>query len=281
MKIMFGSGKVYPTQKKAKRQHSTAYYVIGMFTFAIEAMLGINAAFLVDQSMTIVAHNIFASTFLEPLAPIITLIISLLFGAALMAGGIWTFSGFMETLQDVRAYAQVYHLKRWPVALVWAMMIGIIAIDFTTLAFRASFFSERGAIALFVFFVILIFMPSILGALVYILENTPRDRRLTKARQYGEQLETDDTYQVIETMDPDLRSRYLSDDPTALQEHYARVDQQRQEAWEYEQQQIRERDQVDRPLLTITVPKLFQPKKHLTALPHQAQQDGQDQNRRA
>lgn len=278
---MFGSEKVYPAKlQKAKRQHSAAYYVIGAFTYAIEAMLGLNAAFLVDQSLIIVTHNMLTGTPFESLGAMIALIISLAFGVALAGGGIWGFSGFMDALQDARAYRDTYHHgKKWPVAMVWMLAIAILVIDFTTLMFRASFFAEKGAWALLAFFVVLIFLPPILGALMHVLENTPRDRRLTKARQYGEQLETDDIYSVVEQMDPDLRSRWLADDATALQEHYDRVGQQRQEAFEYEQQQAKKGQTVNRPLLTIPMPQFLQPKKHLTALPQQAQQGGQDQYR--
>lgn len=261
---------------KTRKRHGVAFWVIGLFTLAIEGMLGLNAAFLVDQSLRIVVGNMLAGTSVADLAPFITLVAGLIVGVCFVLGGVWVFAGFMDSIQDAKAYQKAYKTSGWPATMVRLLFGAIILLDFTTLCFRASYFAERGAIALFAFFLIIIFLPPILGPLIYVLDNTPRDRKLTKARQYGEQLETDDIYSVIEQMDPDLRSRWLADDESALQEHYDRVAQQRQEAYEYEQQKIKERDETtDRPLLTVSIPKLFQPKKHLTALPQQAQQGGQ------
>jgi hypothetical protein len=270
---MFGSKNT-----KAKKRHGAAFWIVGLFTFAIESMLGLNAAFLVDQSLSIVVGNMLRGTPFAGLAPLITLFAGLVVGVCFVAGGVWTFAGFMDAIADAKAYAKAYRTNNWPVWTVRALFAAIILLDFTTLCFRATFFAERGALFLFIFFLIIIALPPILGPLIYVLDNTPRDRKLTKARQYGEQLETEDIYSVIEQMDPDLRSRWLADDPTALQEHYDRVAQRRQEAYEYEQQKIQEREQTDRPLVTIPLPNIFQPKKHLTALPQQAQQSGQNQN---
>lgn len=269
--------------KKAKRQHGTAFYVIGVFTFAIESMLGINAAFLVDQSVQIVARNMLEGTPLALLSGLITLIISLAVGFSFVAGGMWTFSGFMESLDDARAYRDEYGTNHWPVIMVWALVIAVIILDFTTLMFRASFFADKGASALLAFFVVLIFLPPILGALVHVLENTPRNRRLSKARQYAEQLEGDSVSSLVEVMDEDLRSRWLSGDVTAVHEHYSRIEEQREDNRLYEEAQMQARDerkratqerqaQTRRGLPFIGNP--FQ-KKSLTALPSQAPQSGQ------
>jgi hypothetical protein len=270
-------------RNKTKKRHSAAFWVIGLFTVAIEGMLGLNAAFLVDQSLRIVVGNMLKDTPFIGLAGMITLLAGLVVGLCFVLGGIWTFAGFMNSIADARAYQKANKTNSWPVVMVRLLFGAVILLDFTTLCFRATYFAERGALALFAFFLIIICLPPVLGPLIHVLENTPRDRRLTKARQYGEQLETDDIYSVVETMDPDLRSRWLNDDATALQEHYDRVNQQRQEAYEYEQQKIQERDAVDRPLVTVSIPNIFQPrqKKSLTALPQQAQQDGQNNQRGA
>ncbi len=71
--------------------------------------------------------------------------------------------------------------------------------------FRAPYFAEKGALALFAFFVILIFLPPILGPSIHVLEHTPRDRRPARARQDA----------------ADLRSRWLNGDVSALQDYYA------------------------------------------------------------
>jgi hypothetical protein len=264
--------------KKAKRQHGTAFYVIGVFTFAIESMLGINAAFLVDQSVAIVARNMLDGTPLALLSGLITLVISLAVGFSFVAGGMWTFSGFMESLDDARAYRDEYGTNQWPVIMVWALVVAVIVLDFTTLMFRAAFFAEKGALALLAFFIVLIFLPPILGALVHVLENTPRDRRLSKARQYAEQLEGDSATTLVEEMDEDLRSRWLSGDVTAVQEHYNRVDAMREENRLYEESVMRAK-QEKQAQTRRGLPFVGPQKKSLTALPS-AQQSGQNNNQR-
>lgn len=278
---MFGNkNKVnYAWEQKSKKRHSLAFYVVGIFTFAIEFMLGVNAAFLVDQSVRIVTENMLAGTPIAPLAGVITLIASLAVGFCFVFGGMWVFGGFMDSLADAEAYEDENGTNKWPRTMVWLLFIAVIALDFTTLLFRATFFAEKGANALFAFFVILIFMPPVLGPLIHVLEHTPRGRRLNKARRQAEALEIDDVTRVVETMDPDLRSRWLNGDEGALQEHYDRVAVQRQEAYDYEQQKIKERDakkhRANQPLPTGTARP-----KHLTALPP-AQQSGQDNQRHA
>jgi hypothetical protein len=278
--------------KKAKKQHGAAFYVIGVFTFAIEFMLGVNAAFLVDQSVTIVVSNMLAGTFLAPLASLITLIVSLAVGFSFVAGGMWTFTGFMDSLKDAQAYAEHNGMDgwfRWPVVAIWGLGLAVILLDLSTLMFRASYFAAKGGEALFWFFLILIPLPFLLGLIVYVLENTPRDRRLSKARQFAEQLEGDTVTGLVEEMDEDLRSRWLSGDTTAVQEHYTRVEEMREDNRLYEESQMQSREErkrekeakrtkANQPLPTSGAPR----PKRLAALPNnQAQQDGQNNQRGA
>jgi signal transduction histidine kinase len=243
-KQMFGNQKIQPP--KAKKRHSLAWHVIGLFTLAVEGMLGINAAFLVHQSVVIVADNMLMGTFLAPLALIITLIISLSVGFCFIAAGVWMFSGFMNSLDDARAYSKHFGAKRWPVMMVWSFALAVLALDFTTLAFRASYFAEKGAIALFVFFVILIFMPFILGLLMHVLENTPRDRRLAKAKYVAQAIEMDDVTNAVQEMDDDVRRMWLNGDTEeALQEHKRRIEARLQEQIDYEEAQRAEQEEKE------------------------------------
>ncbi len=239
---MFGQTKA----KQHKKRHTLAYYVVALFTLAIELMLGINAAFLVFQSVSIVANNMLAGTSFMAIAPLIALFCSLAVGACFVLGGMWTYAGFIDSLEDAKAYIREYGAVVWPVLLVWLAFLSIIALDFTTLAFRAYYFAQRGETALLGFFVVLIILPPIMGPLIHVLENTPRDRRLAKVRHYAESLETDDMEHVVRSMDPDLRSRMLNGDQSAIQEHYHRVDALRAENAAYEQQKIQERDSKQR-----------------------------------
>lgn len=225
-------------QSKPAKQHSAAFWMIWIFTLAIELMLGINAAFLLDQSLLIVANNMLADTPLAPLGGLIALIVALLAGLAVVLGGIWTFTSFIDSLDSANAYHEHYGSKvPWATVLVCVLEGAIIGIDFTTLCFRATYFAERGAIWLFIFFIILIILPPILGPLLHVLENAPRDRRLALAYRQAEQLEATDLASAIEAMDPDLRTRYLNGDQDAISEHYERA-RTREENYQYEQQQI-------------------------------------------
>lgn len=232
------SQKLRTEPPKAKRRHSLAYYIIGMFTFAIESMLGVNASFLVYQSVSIVAHNMLSGTPLEIAAPVITLVISLAVGFCLIMGGMWTFSGYLDSYKDAMAYEQHHGTNRWPRVIVVGLALLMLGIDFSTLMFRAAYFSEKGASALLAFFILLIPAPFGLGLLMYVLENTPRNRRLAKVRSFAEQVDADYIEGLVQTMDPDLRTRMLNGDMNALQEHYDRLEGARQEAESMQQAKI-------------------------------------------
>lgn len=256
--LMFQTGKLVE-RKKFKKRHGMAFWIAGIFTFAIEFMLGVNAAFLADQSLIIVTHNMLTGTPLDGLASVIALIAALAVGFCMVFGGMWVFGGFIDNIEDARAYRDEYGTSSWPVALLWLLLIAIMGLDFFTLLFRAAFFAEKGALPLFAFFVILIFLPPIIGPLIHVLEHTPRDRRLTRARNHAETLEVDDITQAVEMMDPDLRSRWLGGDDTALNEHYERVDQERQAAFERAEAEEDERaakrtKRLNRPLPTAALP---------------------------
>lgn len=238
--MILKNGKIRESEK-AKRRHGIAFYVIGTFTFAIESMLGLNAAFLIYQNVSIVADNMLHGTFLAPLSLIIALIISLAIGFCFIFGGMWVFGGFMDSLEDVKAYQKAYKTKKWPEYMVWALMSSVVALDLTTLLFRATYFAEKGAMALFAFFVILILLPPLLGSLMYVLEHTPQARRLAKSREFAEALESDDIEHLVQTIDPDLRSRWLHGDTSVIEEH-----QRRLEARQAEQLQIEQAEEADR-----------------------------------
>src|SRR6266849_3564873 len=83
---MFGLGKKATeyTSPKAKRKRGPVYWSIFLFVAVIEAMLGINAAFLVHESVVIVIDNLLVGTPVQGASAVITLTISLVFGACLI-----------------------------------------------------------------------------------------------------------------------------------------------------------------------------------------------------
>lgn len=240
---LFTSGKMLP--QKRKKKHGIAYIIILIFTMAIEAMLGINAAFLVDQSLLIVMQNMLSGTPFAGLAALLALAVSLVVGFCLMLGGMWTFSGFMDTLEDAKAFTVEYgtHLP-WPVTVVWLLAAAVIGIDFTTLFFRSAYFSAKGETSLFWFFVILIFTPFVLGALIHVIEHTPNNRKEARVRHYAESVNSDRLEEAVQRMDPDLLDRLVSGDRDgAIAEHYQRVEQMRQDNQAFEQERMAERSQ--------------------------------------
>lgn len=224
---MFGAK--LQTQTRRKKKHGLAFIIISIFTLAIEMMLGINAAFLVDQSVQIVADNMLGATFLAGLAAIIALVISLAVGSALILGGQWTFSGFLDSLDDARAYQDEYKTAwPWPEISQWGLVALIVGVDFTTLFFRAAYFAAKGEQALFWFFVLLIFAPFLLGAIVHVIENTPHDRRVVKVARQASAIETDRLEHAVQSMDDDLRSRWVNasnqdERNQVMDEHYSRT----------------------------------------------------------
>lgn len=241
--------KLRTESPKARKKHGTAYYAVMMFTSAIEFALGTNAGYLMYQNFTITLYGMLHN---ELGASALTTILAFVFGSAIFVGGMWTFAGFIDNLEDARAYREAYGTATWPVALIWTGLFLVMALDFTTLLFRLTFFNEKGALSLFAFFCVLIILPPVLGPLIHVLEHTPRERRLAKVRNYVEQLDTDEIERVAREMDADLRTRWLNGDATARTEHYDRVQALRDEAYDQEQATIQERErkkaEKNRPL---------------------------------
>ena len=237
---LFNNGKV-KQKTQVKKHHGLAFWIVGLFTLAIEIMLGVNAAFLADQSLLIVCKNMLDGTPIAFLSQLIALVGSLFVGASLMMGGMWTFGGFIDSLDDARAYIKYYGTSSWPVWLLWLAFLAIIGIDITTLLFRQSYFASRGESALMGFFIILIFLPPVLGPLLHVLENTPRHRREAKARREVEAIEADDTVEAVRSMSPELRRRLLEGDTSAFTDYYEQARLEEENAQAYEQAVIEAR----------------------------------------
>src|SRR6266487_1965666 len=148
---MFGNGKI-KTAQAARRKHGFAYYVIGLFTLALEAMLGINAAFLANQSVSFVVRDLLTNTGWEGLAPVISVIVSVTFGVSLMLAGLWTFSGYLTTWKKAKAYHKKYTKRAWPESLCITVVLGIMGLDYATLGFRSTYFAKQGESSLMLFF---------------------------------------------------------------------------------------------------------------------------------
>src|SRR5690348_11065909 len=206
--------------KYRERRYPLAYWIIGLFTLAIEAMLGINAAFLVDQVSQVMAENMLRGTQWSSYAFLIALFVGLGFGFCLCVGGLWTFTGFIDNLEDAKAYIKDSGGSWLSVVALWTLAILIMLLDVFTLFFRLDYFKEHGSTPLFWFFVILIPMPMLLGYLMYVLSNVPQSRHEAKALARAVRLNTADLQHAVESMDPDLRNRFASGDKSALEDHY-------------------------------------------------------------
>lgn len=240
-------GKTAPRQQMDKKKHGTAYYAAMIFTVVIEFALGTNAAFLMYQNFKV---TIYALLQVEGWAVFTTVVLAFAFGVGIFLGGMWTFAGFIDNLDDAKAYSEYHGIgdlggTHWPEALLYLALVLVMALDLTTLLFRSAYFSEKGATALFLFFCVLIVLPPVLGPLIHVLENTPRNRREAKIRQRVERLDVDSMESALQTMDHDLRSRILSNDPNdvkaAWAEYYARVADTRQANYDLEQQRMRDK----------------------------------------
>lgn len=251
---IFNNGKVKTgPARETKLKHGLVYKIIMLFVFGIEGMLGINAAFLVHESATIVVQNLLAGTPIAYMEVLITLTISLVFGICLILGGMWVFAGFKDSLEDAKAYVEATGESVWNVYRLHIIKWAVMLVDFATLMFRSQFFAERGSLWLMIFFVVLILLPGPLGNMLYVHEHTPRDRRMSRARQQAEIRVSQQAEDAVAEMDPDLLARWVEGDPEAYQEHLNRVEMMREEGYAREQQAMAERDRKRsenrRPLL--------------------------------
>ena len=225
--------------RQDNHKHSKAYYAAMVFTCVIEFALGTNAAFLMYQNFKVTIYSMLS---IELWATILTIILAFAFGAGVFAGGMWTFAGFIDNLEDAKSYREEYGTSYWPESLIWMGLLLVVGLDFTTLLFRVAFFNEKGATALFAFFCVLIVLPPVLGPVIHVLEHTPRDRTKVKARDYASRIDSQRIMTAVQNMDDDLRTRYLEEhDESAIAEHYERVASERQANYDFEQQRIAER----------------------------------------
>lgn len=227
-----------------RKKHTGAYYAAMVFTCVIEFALGTNAAFLMYQNFKVTVYSMIS---MELWANVVTIILAFAFGAGVFAGGMWTFAGFIDNLDDAKAYKNHYHSNGWPISLIWAGLLLVVVLDFTTLMFRVAYFNEKGALSLFAFFCVLIVLPPVLGPLIHVLENTPRNRREAKIRQYAERLDIDGQEKAIRDMSPALRAKALSNDPRevnqAFQEYYQGIDDEKSAQYAAEGEKIRIRQE--------------------------------------
>src|ERR1035438_4109710 len=134
--------------QRQKKKHTTAYYAAMCFTCVIEFALGTNAAFLMYQNFKVTIYSMLS---IELWASILTIILAFAFGFGVFLGGLWTFAGFIDNIEDAKAYRKEYKSGHWPQGLIWAGLVLVVGLDFTTLLFRVAYFSEKGATSLFAF----------------------------------------------------------------------------------------------------------------------------------
>lgn len=224
----------FPGSTKAKKHHSLVYMIMVWFCFMIEVLLGLNVAFLVNDNLQIVARNMTEGVPFPAVSVIgasVAFLISLAVASAFTLGGMWTFSGFLDLYKDAEEYEHDQGTWGWwPRGLVVLLLLIIFGLDYTTLMFRAAYFSEKGASSLFLFFCGLIILPFVLGCIIHIIENTPRDRRQTKAYNYAQQVATGDEERAVQYMTPQERDQYLTPGgrEDALANYYARVEQEQE-----------------------------------------------------
>jgi hypothetical protein len=234
---MFNNGKIFTGPAKAKKHHNFAYYVMQWFCLIIEVLLGLNVAFLVNENLQIILHHMMQGVFLGIVATVVAGLLSLAVAACFTLGGMWTFAGFLDSYKDAEAYEQAEATwGPWPRGLMILLLLMMMALDFFTLQFRATYFAQQGEAALFNFFVVLIALPFVLGCIIHVIENTPRNRRQTKAFNYAQQVAVGDEERAVQYMTPQERDQYLSgyrDD--ALASYHSRINDQRDAGYQAEQ----------------------------------------------
>jgi len=180
-----------------------------VFALLIEVLLGVNAFFLVNVSTEIIFTEF----------PILALLVSALFGIGLFLGGMWVFMFAEYSYKACRAYTIAHNTWPWREVIVYLLIVGVIGLDLTSLAFRRAYLNNRGADWLFWFFVILALLPPLIGVLVHVFVNKPVEYRYGEAYDSIHQQTIDELVDVMPGMPLDKKLRYLNGDPDALREH--------------------------------------------------------------
>jgi hypothetical protein len=224
------------------RKHVAAYYPVMAVTIAIEFLLALSAAFLIDGTVVLICRNLLDGLAADLLSQVIAAALSLILGVCFMVAGIWTFSGFMRTKYDFVAWAKRYNAD-WAAYLPHAIAGAIVALDWVTLGYRAAFLSSRGEAWLLAFFALLPPLVWGLGIFIYIAETIPEDQQLANLRQELEQVHVGELKEAAYDMDPEELSRWMGEDADAITDYHARTAQEREEARQRELDAMAVRDQ--------------------------------------
>lgn len=188
---------------------NAAKWLAFVFALAIEILLGVNAFFLVNTSTEVALAGF----------PGLALVISALFGLGLFVGGMWVFLYAEYSFKAARAYTTYHHTVPWREVIVFALIGGVIALDLTSLAFRKSYLSNRGADWLFWFFVILAILPPLIGVIVHVFVNKPVEFRYVETYNRLHQQTLDELESIAPGMSLDRKLRFLNGEGDALSEH--------------------------------------------------------------
>ena len=227
-----------------------------IFATIIEVLLGVNVYFLVDISTQAVFPGL----------PALSAIVGALFGLGIFLGGMWVFMYAEYSFQAAHTYSR--HKQTWPwrEIVVFALVLGVIGLDLTSLAFRREYLAARGADWLLVFFIILALLPPMIGVIIHVMVNKPAKAKYVEAYERIQGSAIADLEAEMPKMSLDRKLRFLQGDSAALEEH---LSDNRTKVQEIEvarvtekARSVEEQEQMAGPLARLFTPKQEQGNGH-------------------
>ena len=189
--------------------HNASFFKWVAFLFAcvIEFLLGVNVFNLVQVSTQAAIPDI----------PYIAPIVALIAGIAMFFGGVFVFLGSGYAHKAARDYTTYYGVIAWREFIVKALVVAIVALDITSLAFRMQNLKTDNPIPLLVFFVILALLPPVLGVIVDVFVNRPVKSRLADTIQNVKINTADELGMMLHGMPLSMRLQFLQGDQSVIE----------------------------------------------------------------
>jgi hypothetical protein len=229
------------------RFHNANFFkwVAFVFTVVIELLLGINAFNLVQISTQAAIPEY---SFIAPVVAVIA-------GLGLFSGGMFTFLGTGYAMKAARDYTKYHGAIAWREWLVGSLVFAIVALDVISLVFRMQYLHLSNPVPLFLFFLLLAFIPPVLGVIVDVFVNRPVKAKLSDTIYTLKRDTADELARYVKGMPLSLRLQFLQSGDTSLLQNYVNKQEQ-------EHQMIAERrtnaesERVADPFVTLLEPTL-------------------------
>lgn len=218
-------------------------WVAFLFAVVIEFLLGINAFNLVQISTDAAIPEY------QFIAPIVAGIA----GAALFAGGMFTFLGTGYAMKAAKDYSRHHGTVAWREFVIGALVFAIIALDVVSLIFRMAYLQVPNPAPLFVFFLILALIPPVLGVIVDVFVNRPVKAKLNETVQEIKRDTADELGRMLKGMPLSQRLQFLQTGDSSILQNYVSTREQ-EHALIAEKRANAETEKMADPFVTLLEP---------------------------